>query len=301
MDVQEISVFVQLNMPNIKTVVISIPNSNRRIVIDKYLNNQGINFEFLDAAYSKNITRDDYRFIFENYKIGVNSDNSFPDSFKGRGWVNIGEIGCSLSHFLAYRKLLNSEYDCFLILEDDAKPLFTGDELSHFIKNINLNGIDLICCQSTKPSYELKESHKNLLDTIKLPQNDIERNEFTSSGYIVTKSGAKKLACIIEQNGLVFTADNHMWRCAEYSGRNANNGFVFNNIKFHEEEFNWYITTKHIQITLYRETSDATQIHNTDIKHGNQLTNDHYNRTCKEYMSNGISFIYNNVPLDNLL
>ena len=291
-------------MPNIKTVVISIPNSNRRIIIDKYLKNQGINFEFLDAAYSKNITRDDYRFIFENYKFGVNSDNSFPDSFKGRGWVNIGEIGCSLSHFLACRKLLNSEYDCFLILEDDAKPLFTCEELSHFIETINLNGVDLICCQSTKPNYDYKESFKNLNDSIKLPKNDIEFSEFilsTSTGYIVTKSGAKKLTHIIEQNGLVFTADNHIWRCAEYSGKNSNNGFMFNNIKFHEESFTWYITTKNIQLTLYKETSDITQIHNTDIKHGHQLPSDHHTRICKEYMSNGISFISNNVPLDNLV
>lgn len=282
-------------MTTIQTVIISIENSSRRPIIGKYLQEQGINFEFLNAVNKNNVIRDDYMFKFENYKIGVNSDNHFPDSFRGRKWANVGEIGVLLSHFIAWKKLLNSEYEYFLILEDDALPLFTGNELLNFVERLDLSNLDLISCQCIKPSYEQKESFKGLSDALKVPCNDLEFDELVegAAGYIVTRSGAKKLSYAIEQNGMVFPADNHIWRCAKHSGN-------MGNIKFHEEKFNWRVTTKNIQVSLYKQLSDSTQIHNTDAKHLHEIPETHKTQILVEQMSNGISYISNNIPLDNI-
>jgi len=286
-------------MPTIQTVVVSIQDSPRRPVIKKYLDSQNIKFKFLDAANKNNLIRNDFKFTFKNFKICINSTNSFIDSFNGRKWTNIGEVGCLISQFTAWKDLLTSSHNAYLILEDDAMPMFTGEDLEQFVQTLDLQNIDLISCQCVKPSYEGKISFKDLTDNIKLPSTEEEFNELAegAGGYIITKTGAEKLSYLIEQNGLVFPTDNHIWRCAQYSGQSAE---VCKNLKFSDKKFNWFISTKKIQVSLDKNLSKTTQIHNTDAKHNHQIPDDFHLRVTKELMSNGITFIQNNIPTDNI-
>lgn len=69
--------------------------------------------EFLEAVYGKELTEDEIDSFF---------DLQLAYKRYGRR-LNPGEIGCTLSHFKAYKKLLASGCDRVLLLEDDITIL----------------------------------------------------------------------------------------------------------------------------------------------------------------------------------
>ena len=268
-------------MSNIKTKVISIDGSTRRPKIQSYLEEKQIPFEFFNAACSSNVQRDGSTFKYNQTDFTINVSNKFHDSFKGRGWVNIGEIGCIISHYSLWKELTlnNSNVEAFLILEDDAKPLFDGVDLDNFYKSQTLEGVDVIACQCTKPNFERRQIFDTLTDFIRLVESEEEKGILCegTAGYIITKSGAKKLTSIIEKYGLIFTVDNFIWRCTQVSN------------------LTWYITTKKIQVDLYRELADTSFIHSGHAKDNYIVSNETKLKTISEKMDNGITFIYNNI------
>lgn len=196
-----------------KVNVISRIDSTRRENIKKHLDERGISFEFLDAADKTNINRDNLVFSHKDYslKINVSSEVTISGSFKQRGWFKIGEVGCFMSHYILWNKLIQDDCDYYLILEDDAFLTFDNQKLKQFFDS-TLPEIDLIFCQTVSPNFPNGKEIFNKINVdnlVKVPNGylDYQLIEGTT-GYIVSKTGAKKLLEQVNTIGCVMPVDN---------------------------------------------------------------------------------------------
>lgn len=107
----------------IKTYVINLPkDTDRRINVVQELSKIAcLDPEFVDAVYGKELGKDKLSKLFDFKKS--KSYHSID--------VTLGEVGCTLSHFACYKKLLASDRNYALIVEDDVGFIGNGpfDEL----------------------------------------------------------------------------------------------------------------------------------------------------------------------------
>lgn len=107
----------------IKTYVINLlKDTDRRISVVQELNKIAcLDPEFVDAVYGKELGKDKLSKLFDFKK----SKNYRSDD------ITLGEVGCTLSHYACYKKLLTSDQDYALIVEDDVGFIGNGpfDEL----------------------------------------------------------------------------------------------------------------------------------------------------------------------------
>lgn len=110
------------------------------------------------------------------------------DSF-GREFTR-GELASTLNHLLSYKKILESEYDLAVIMEDDA--VFNVDDfifvLEKIIKIINMNKPQVylltpVISYLNKKSKDLSKNYKVV--------NVIQ--SWDSSGYIINRKAAEKM------------------------------------------------------------------------------------------------------------
>jgi glycosyl transferase family 25 len=244
-----------MKLQKIKTKVISRITSDRRKTVEEYLKTKNIDFSFFDAADRDSIKREDKTFYFKDFKFPLNLDVSSSDSFRGRGWFKIGEIGCLISHYCLWKQLSTDDADAYLILEDDGKPLFDGNTLKYFIENQPLDGIDLIFCQRNSPNFVNGKrifSHlTNKIEIVATQQSSFWEIAEGTTGYILTKSGAEKLLKPINDLGFMLPADNYILRCVQkppigqavFGGMNA------------------FLTTNYLQVELNNEIAHTSEIH----------------------------------------
>lgn len=95
----------------IKTLIINLPTSKaRKNYMQQLLSNYSfLNVEFVDAVDGRVMSRAEMARVF---------DQKLAEKRYGR-LLNGGEVGCTLSHYLCYRKLLSSTNEYVLIFEDD--------------------------------------------------------------------------------------------------------------------------------------------------------------------------------------
>jgi len=113
--------------------------------------------------------------------------------------LSYGEMGCALSHYFIYKKLLEDNvYDKYLILEDDFVLTDKGKEkLNAYLENISsIKNADLIFLH--EPSYS---------NGILLPFNDLFKKSYTNMyycnmalGYVIYKQGAEKILQYMDNN-----------------------------------------------------------------------------------------------------
>ena len=203
-------------MNTMEIQVISRLESPRRENIKKDLNLKNINFVFFDAVDKTTLVREEKIFKSKDFKLELNTTVNSPDSFSKRKWLKIGEVGCFFSHSILWKNLLISDKDAYCILEDDAVPQFTGNDIERFLKEESFDNIDMILCQSVSPNFPNgKRLFKNLTDkmTIKMSNAfDWETTEGTT-GYIITKSGAKKILEVLDKYQFFNPVDNFIGRC----------------------------------------------------------------------------------------
>lgn len=96
----------------IKTYVINLPkDTERRQSVVRELNKLScLDLEFVDAVYGRELGREKLDNLFDFKKSKSYHSND----------VTLGEVGCTLSHFECYKKLLASDQEFALIVEDDA-------------------------------------------------------------------------------------------------------------------------------------------------------------------------------------
>lgn len=83
----------------------------KRSVVSKTLQDFGLNFSFIDAVYGKSLSDD----VLDSIR-----DKSKGTALNRRFLPTAGEIGCTLSHLIAYQKILDNDLEWACILEDDV-------------------------------------------------------------------------------------------------------------------------------------------------------------------------------------
>ena len=113
----------------IKTYVINLKDSvdRRRNVLAELSKYPFMNYELVEAVDGREMSQEDVDHLFDSKR--------FSWRF-GRG-VLPGEIGCTLSHRECYRKLLSSEEEFALILEDDVRFLVEENRVEDLIGTIS--------------------------------------------------------------------------------------------------------------------------------------------------------------------
>lgn len=100
----------------IKVYVISVNKSSnlRRDVISKHLNKLGVDFLFFDATEGSRL---DTSWIEQN--VSQERKELF---YSGKySWLTVNQLGCADSHRRLANKLIESDEDAYLVLEDDVE------------------------------------------------------------------------------------------------------------------------------------------------------------------------------------
>lgn len=159
----------------------------------------GVNGNNLDISYIDNNTR---QIVYENkiyYNKLTKSDiedmdiiyKRYYDIFKtivNRKPLSNGELGCCISHLLLYEQILeDSDYDHYLILEDDVTLYLTLEDLYKHLINIP-DDYDLIHLSYADwyPFIKTNKINEYYYDILKRCFN-------RTTGYLISKSGARKL------------------------------------------------------------------------------------------------------------
>lgn len=120
-----------------------------------------------------------------------------------------GMAGCSLSHLQIYIELINSDYDFFVIFEDDAKVVDNFDEklitIYNSIKNIAWD-IIFLGHHPRDNTDEHKDSNNIVLKQYKAFQS-LSNSLGGNFGYIINKQGAQKLLEFINRVGMINSID----------------------------------------------------------------------------------------------
>lgn len=172
---------------DIKTYAINLDKNIKKFdELNKSFNKLGIYPERFKAIYGKDLDKDYIDRITHPYvQYTIENGRSIDADV-----ANEGSIGCSLSHIKLWEKLLYSDQDYFLILEDDAFPNYE----ENLINDINsyLNKVtetdkkwDIIYLGYSK-SFINKDNKINDIYAIK-------SIIFTTHAYIISKKGAAKL------------------------------------------------------------------------------------------------------------
>ena len=201
-----------------------------------------------------NINFTDYEFYEAINGFEIDLSLEIKNLFDGNDFGNRkGMIGCALSHYNLWLKLIKDYVnDYYIILEDDISISnnFIQD-LNETIRllnnNINtINNIDFLYLGYSKyddaenRDYNLTDENINKKnetnETNKIIIKDININNFVGGtfGYIVTKNGALKMLDIIEKEGIKYGIDWLMRKKAKYLDGPLNLVTIQPNIIFSE-------------------------------------------------------------------
>jgi GR25 family glycosyltransferase involved in LPS biosynthesis len=152
------------------------------------------NLEFYKGIYGKN----------------VKPNKELADLFYGNDFGSRkGVIGCALSHLDLWTRLLESEQDYYLILEDDIKLTKDFDEKYKLIKDFietNVNKIDFFFIGYHMFESDKKKFHNKYFDdsNTTLSIEGLNTNIYIGGfySYIITKTGARKILKYIINNGI---------------------------------------------------------------------------------------------------
>jgi GR25 family glycosyltransferase involved in LPS biosynthesis len=187
------------NLKEIKTEIVSELKSKTYVVnldrrVDRWEN------------FKKNATEiDNYeRFSAVDGKLIKNSTQLQQIFESNDYYMRRGMVGCLLSHIKIYTELINSEYQYFIILEDDVE--FTPDFknkfdnimtqvsnwdlifLGHHVRDIDRQKDELV--KDKMPVLTKRDAYWSFLNSLG-----------GTGGYIISKVGAQKLLDFIDKNG----------------------------------------------------------------------------------------------------
>jgi glycosyl transferase family 25 len=180
----------------LKAIVISLKKSiDRREFIIKQCNQIGIEYEILEGIDGRTLPENICTKFIQARKNAYAPKGLPPSTWE----VAPGVVGCALSHINAYKKIVESNTEAALILEDDAiltdsiKLLMDNKKVIKYLRD---KKVELIQLAAVKSDYIYLPEIK-LLSRIKLaPGLTIGKAAKIIPGascYIISKSGAQKL------------------------------------------------------------------------------------------------------------
>jgi GR25 family glycosyltransferase involved in LPS biosynthesis len=143
------------------------------------------NYEFIDAVDGKTLTQ----------------NSELISLFKGNDFGNRrGVIGCALSHYNLWKKLLESDFEYFIIMEDDFTIVKSFKEK---IEQINFEKYDILFMGYHICPEKVKHRNCNKND-INLTIDRFVVDNFCGGThcYSINKNGARKLLDYINKNGI---------------------------------------------------------------------------------------------------
>jgi FkbM family methyltransferase len=180
------------NTNNKIKVVNLLRRTDRRDGAVKNFKNANItNYEFIEAVDGKALT----------------TSSELISLFKGNDFGNRrGVIGCALTHYNLWKKLLESDFEFFFIMEDDFTVV---ESFKGHIERINFEKYDILLMgysmfsktlEKVKQVYR-RSCHKGEEDLLidKLQMDYFIGGTFC---YSINKNGAKKLVDYINKNGI---------------------------------------------------------------------------------------------------
>jgi GR25 family glycosyltransferase involved in LPS biosynthesis len=175
----------------IKVVNLLRRTDRRNGAVKNFKNANITNYEFIEAVDGKALT----------------TSSELISLFKGNDFGNRrGVIGCALTHYNLWKKLLESDFEFFFIMEDDVTVVesFKGQ-----IEKINFEKYDILLMGYSMFSQTLEKvkqvyrrsCHKGEEDLLidKLQMDYFIGGTFC---YSINKNGAKKLVDYINKNGI---------------------------------------------------------------------------------------------------
>jgi glycosyl transferase family 25 len=171
-----------------KTYIINLERSAvRRKHILQEVERCGLDHEFVTAVDGKTLSASDIEQMCD-----VDAIKAYPD------WLTPGMLGCALSHYNVYRKILQDDVEIAFVLEDDMKlpdnlPLL----LEEISKNILKNEVITLYYFSFQPCKLSDQDVTKLTNNYRLHFPMDVAQPITTGGYVITKSAAKTLADII--------------------------------------------------------------------------------------------------------
>ncbi len=158
-----------------KIFVVNLKTSvEKRKNMEEILNNLKLEYEFFDAINGSDVDE-------ESYKVNL----KWYEPYNHRH-MTYGEIGCALSHYTIWKKIVDENISEAIILEDDV--IINNTNLLEEIQSIKEKNYDLIYLGRKKMTDMIEESAQEL-------HNDLVRPTFSywTCGYVLSNSGAKKL------------------------------------------------------------------------------------------------------------
>ena len=127
--------------------------------------------------------------------------------FKGNDFGNRqGVIGCALSHYNLWKKLLESDFEYFIIMEDDFTIV---ESFKEEIEKINFEKYDILFMgyhMFSKTLEKVKHIYRNYNknEDINLKIDRLQMANYIGGThcYSINKNGAKKLLDYINKNGI---------------------------------------------------------------------------------------------------
>lgn len=184
---------------SMKIFVINLKSSvERRKMMEKQLNKLGLPFEIFDAVMGSALSESEIMAYYDKDYY-----NARPDYFTP------GAIGCTLSHFFIYRKMVEEKIETALILEDDMvlNKNLPGmlNKLSGEIRN---DEVIMLFYQSYFAINLYASSATPLMDKYNLYQVSDTTGLRSTGGYIINYEAARSLA----ENLLPFSSFADDWK-----------------------------------------------------------------------------------------
>ncbi len=162
--------------------------------VKKVMNKYNLNFQRFDAVYGKELSQEEV--------------NEYSNIFCRTILCNNGIIGCAMSHIQLWKQLIEEKTnDTYLILEDDINDIDI-EQLNNLFKFINEKKFDydyisLNCIGDNLFCYNTNKGIK-VNDKLYLTNKVYT---FGTGGYIINKSGAKKLLDMIDKYKIIYHID----------------------------------------------------------------------------------------------
>jgi glycosyl transferase family 25 len=133
-------------------------------------------------------------------------DTSLKNEYIKSSNFTQGEVGCALSHFKLWQHLENTDFDTFLILEDDFIPKYPMNDILEIIKQVN--NYDILYT-----GHCLEEQGK-LVQTVEYNNKEFKIYDsvkpLCTHSYVLTKQGIKKVLNYTYKHKIRAHIDHHL-------------------------------------------------------------------------------------------
>ncbi|MFQ1015442.1 glycosyltransferase family 25 protein [Avibacterium paragallinarum] len=166
--------------------VISLKHSSRREFISTRLSDLGLQFEFFDAVYGKNLAQEELDKI----------DFEFSLKYGFKKPMTLGEIGCAMSHIKLYEYIAKNKIESAIILEDDAiVSLYFENIVTEALKKVP-KSMEILFLDHGKAKifpFTRRLPERYRLARYLTPSKSSKKVVFKTTGYLITLDGVKKL------------------------------------------------------------------------------------------------------------